>query len=78
MTTPATDRSAAAARRRRRLDLLIGVSLGIVVGIAILAAFLFLGSEETIDASRISGAGSGPPAKVRPLDRPPAQPRRVN
>lgn len=75
MTTPATDGSASAVRRRRRLDLLIGVSLGIVAGIAILAAFLFLSSEETIDASQISGADSGSPAKVRPLDRPPAQPR---
>lgn len=52
----------------RRVDLLIGIPLGIVLGIAILAAFLFVGSEETIDAARISGVDSGVPAKVRPAE----------
>ena len=36
-------------------DRLIGILLGILSGIAILFAFLFLGSEETIDAPSISG-----------------------
>ena len=35
----------------------IGILLGILLGIAILIAFLFLGSEETIDAPSISGGG---------------------
>jgi hypothetical protein len=38
-------------------DRLIGILLGILLGIAILLAFLFLGSEETIDAPSISGGG---------------------
>ena len=36
-------------------DRLIGILLGILLGLAILLAFLFLGSEETIDAPSISG-----------------------
>jgi hypothetical protein len=36
-------------------DRLIGVLLGILLGIAILLAFLFLGSQDTIDAPSLSG-----------------------
>ena len=36
-------------------DRLIGILLGILLGLAILLAFLFLGSQETIDAPSISG-----------------------
>lgn len=35
-------------------DRLIGILLGIMLGIAILLGFLFLGSEETIDAPSLS------------------------
>jgi hypothetical protein len=35
-------------------DRLIGVLLGIILGLAILLAFLFLGSQETIDAPSLS------------------------
>jgi hypothetical protein len=47
------------SRRRdgRRLDLAIGIVLGIVLGVGVVTAFVFLGSEETIDAPRLSGEG---------------------
>jgi hypothetical protein len=35
------------------------VLLGILLGLGIVTAFVFLGSEETIDAPRISGVDSG-------------------
>lgn len=45
-------------RRRRGLDRVIGILLGIVLGVGIVTAFVFLGSEGTIDAPRISGEGA--------------------
>ncbi|HEU4979893.1 MAG TPA: hypothetical protein VFT14_01675, partial [Solirubrobacterales bacterium] len=51
-----TPRRGQLTRRGVRLgDRLIGILLGILLGLAILLAFLFLGSEETIDAPSISG-----------------------
>jgi len=50
---------------RRRLDLILGILLGIVFGLAVLSAFVFLGSEGTIDAPRISGVDSGKPAPAQ-------------
>ena len=38
-------------------DRLIGILLGILLGIAILLAFLFLGSQDTIDAPSLSDGG---------------------
>ena len=49
---------------RRRLDLSIGIGLGIVLGIGVIVAFVFLGSEGTIDAPRISGVDSGRPGSA--------------
>jgi hypothetical protein len=40
-------------------DRVAGVLLGLVLGIAVVAAFVFLGSEATIDAPRISGVEGG-------------------
>ncbi len=42
-----------------KIDLLIGIPLGILLGVGIISAFLFLGSEGTIDAPRISGVTGG-------------------
>lgn len=64
----AQDEARLVIRRRRRVDLAIGIPVGLIVGIAILVAFLFFGSEGTIDAPRISGIDSGKPAKVRQSD----------
>jgi hypothetical protein len=45
----------AAKRPSRWLDRTIGVLLGLVLGIGVIALFVFEGSEGTIDAPRISG-----------------------
>jgi hypothetical protein len=37
----------------RRSDRLIGIALGIVLGLAIVAIFVFVFSEETVDAPSI-------------------------
>lgn len=55
-----------------RVDWLIGIALGIALGIAVIVAFLYFGSEGTIDAPRISGVDSGKPAQ---LSRPQAPAR---
>lgn len=46
---------------RRRVDLLIGILVGLVLGVAVVSAFVFLGSEGSIDAPRISGVNTGKP-----------------
>lgn len=52
-----------ASRRRRWIDLTLGIVLGLILGIAIVAAFVFLGSEGSVDAPRISGVDTGKPAQ---------------
>ncbi len=47
--------------RRRRLDLALGILLGLVLGLGIVSAFVFLGSEGAIDAPRITGVDTGKP-----------------
>jgi hypothetical protein len=42
-----------AVRRRRRIDLWLGIVLGLVLGVAIVAVFVFVFSEETVDAPRL-------------------------
>jgi hypothetical protein len=58
--------------RSRISDRVIGIALGIVLGLAVIVAFLFLGSRNTIDEPSISGGAttqtqtqpSAPPAKA--------------
>lgn len=58
-------------RGGRGVDWALGILLGIALGIAIVALFLFFGSEETIDAPSVSGA----PAREAPVQTAPsAQP----
>ena len=57
----------AAKRPHRWLDRIIGVLLGLVLGIGVVAIFVFKGSEGTIDAPRISGINSGQPRPGLPL-----------
>lgn len=45
-------------------DRLLGILLGLVIGIAIVAVFVFVFSEETVDAPRLD-EGSGAPAIER-------------
>ncbi len=64
---PGHDRPAAASpgtagttrRPHRGLDRTIGIVLGILLGVGVVTAFVFLGSEGTIDAPRID-RGTGP------------------
>jgi hypothetical protein len=61
-------------RGGRRLDYAVGIAAGVVLGIAVIAAFLFLGSEGTIDAPRISGVDTGKSERPRPKPAPKPQP----
>ena len=47
-------------RRNRAIERTVGILLGICLGIGVVAAFVFLGSEGTIDAPRISGVAEQP------------------
>ena len=53
---------AGSKRGGRRLDLAVGITLGALIGVAVIVAFVFFGSEGTIDAPRISGVDTGKPA----------------
>jgi hypothetical protein len=55
-----------AATHGRRLDLALGILVGLVLGVGLVAAFVFVGSEGTIDAPRISGVDTGKPAQQAP------------
>jgi hypothetical protein len=58
-------------RGGRRLDLAVGITLGALIGVAVIVAFVFFGSEGTIDAPRISGIDTGKPApKSKPAPKP--------
>ena len=58
--------------RRRISDRVVGIALGIVLGLAVIVLFLFLGSRNTIDEPSLSGGATiqtqtqpaAPPAKV--------------
>jgi hypothetical protein len=49
---------------RRRGDLLIGILVGLLLGLAIVAVFVFVFSEDTVDAPSIDRAnGTEQPAQ---------------
>jgi hypothetical protein len=52
-----------------RRDRAIGIAAGIVLGLAVVAAFVFLGSEDTIDAPSIDNGAAGKAADERVRDR---------
>jgi hypothetical protein len=62
--------------RGRSWDRAIGILLGVVLGIAVIILFLFLGSRNTIDEPSLSGQATqtqiqqappaGPPPKKKP------------
>ncbi len=45
-------------RKGRKIDYLVGIPLGLLLGVGIVTAFVFLGSEGTIDAPRIKNPGN--------------------
>jgi len=51
----------------RASDRLIGIALGILLGLAIVVAFVFLGSRDTIDAPSLSD-GETQTQRTAPLD----------
>jgi hypothetical protein len=59
--------------RERASDRVIGIGLGILLGLAIVIAFVFLGSEGTIDAPSISGEQGGTPTQAAPSQTAPTQ-----
>jgi hypothetical protein len=52
----------ATEREHRRFDWVLGIAIGIVLGLAVAAGFVFIGSEDTVDAPRIHGIDGGKPA----------------
>lgn len=57
------------ARRSRTMDRVIGVLLGLVLGVGIVTAYVFLGSEETIDAPRVHQGEAAGEAPQQPGER---------
>ena len=66
---PGTEAAEKSRRRRREpspwSDRIIGILVGIVLGVGIITAFVFLGSEETIDAPALNDE----PDQTRPAPR---------
>lgn len=58
---------------QRRFDLVLGIVLGIVLGVCIVSAFVFLGSEGSIDAPRIKSVDTGKPAATSKPNAPAAR-----
>jgi hypothetical protein len=78
-TTETTVPAPPSQPNRRRFDLVLGIVLGIVLGLGIVSAFVFLGSEGSIDAPRIRGVDTGKPAaraQVAPAASQAAEPPR--
>lgn len=55
----------------RHRDRAIGITLGILLGLAIVIAFVFFGSGNTIDAPDLSGEDQ--PQRTAPAEPPPQQ-----
>jgi uncharacterized membrane protein required for colicin V production len=49
-----------------RGDRALGIFIGLLVGIAIVAIFVFVFSEDTIDSSQLEGSGTRQSAPERP------------
>jgi hypothetical protein len=63
-------------RSTRVSDRAIGIALGILLGLAIILLFLFLGSRDTIDEPSISGGTAQTSSQPAPLpERPKPKPQ---
>jgi hypothetical protein len=60
--------------RLRESDRAVGILLGILLGLAIIIGFLFLGSRSTIDAPSLSGGSGQTQTQAQPAPQPPAKP----
>ena len=60
--------------RERVSDRIIGIGLGILLGLAIVIGFVFLGSENTIDAPSLSGEQQDAPTQQTPTQTAPLTP----
>jgi hypothetical protein len=60
--------------RRRWTDRIIGITVGVLLGLGVLVYFVFVHSEGTIDAPKISGTESGKSSSEVPGESPPAHP----
>ncbi|HSK49408.1 MAG TPA: hypothetical protein VK889_02815 [Solirubrobacterales bacterium] len=63
------------AAERRRFDWVIGIVLGIVLGLGVATAFVFIGSEDTVDAPQVRG--DAPARTIGPDPNGRAEPERV-
>jgi hypothetical protein len=54
----------------------LGIVAGLAIGVAVVAAFVFLGSEGTVDAPRIAGVVADKPATAKPKPTPKTAPHR--
>ncbi len=64
----------AAGRPHRRADLAIGIVLGIVIGLCAVSAFVFLGSEGTLDAPQVPQSREASPRNAQPAHHGDARP----
>jgi hypothetical protein len=53
-------------------DRAIGIVLGILLGLAIIVGFLFLGSRSTIDAPSLNNGSAQTQTQTQPAPQPPA------
>jgi hypothetical protein len=60
--------------RRRWTDRIIGITIGVVLGLGVLVYFVFVHSEGTIDAPKISGSESSQSSGQTPGESLPAHP----
>jgi hypothetical protein len=59
--------------RRWVSDRIVGIALGILLGLAVIVLFLFLGSRNTIDEPSISGGATTQTQAQPPPPPPPAK-----
>ena len=56
---------------------LLGIALGILLGLAVIVLFLFLGSRNTIDEPSLSGGATDETQSAKPARSPAKAPHRV-
>jgi hypothetical protein len=69
---PAQPAAPESGRRGRggRIDWVVGIALGFLVGIAVVVVFVFFGSEETIDAPSVNGSSPAAAKQAPPFTAP--------